>query len=101
MLFKLNENNNFLSWSQLAILFLSGKSKLGYVNGKIPQPSGDDIKYDEWKSNNDLVISWLFNSMESDVRDGFLFLTIAKKVWDTLTEVYSKKNNVAHIYQLK
>nr|CAD1829166.1 unnamed protein product [Ananas comosus var. bracteatus] len=98
--FKLNRNN-FLPWSQSATLFLSGKFKLGYVNGKIQEPPIDDTKYDEWKSNNDLVMSWLFNSMESHVRDGLLFLKTAHEVWKTLSEIYSEKNNIARSYQLK
>nr|CAD1826176.1 unnamed protein product [Ananas comosus var. bracteatus] len=98
--FKLN-GNNFLPWSQSATLFLSGKFKLGYVNGKIQEPPIDETKYDEWKSNNDLVMSWLFNSMESHVRDGLLFLKTAHEVWKTLSDIYSEKNNIARAYQLK
>lgn len=42
-----------------------------------------------WKSAKSMVIEWLINSMESAIGKPFLFLPIAKEVWDCVKETNS------------
>lgn len=59
---------NVYEWLRVVEIFLGGCFKLGYINGKIEDPSEDDHKNEEWISNNMLVMSWMLNSMKADVR---------------------------------
>ncbi|CAN6459980.1 unnamed protein product [Victoria cruziana] len=46
-------------------------------------------------------MSWLLNSMESSIAEGFLFLDSTKEIWEAVSEIYGEKENVARIYQLQ
>ncbi|KAJ0017590.1 hypothetical protein Pint_11215 [Pistacia integerrima] len=51
---KLNETNYAL-WSQVVEVYISGKDKLGYINGDIPQPSSTDPTFRKWRTDNAIV----------------------------------------------
>ena len=56
---KLGENN-YLQWSQSVRLFICGKGKLGYIDGKMVVPSKTYAKaYRTWEIENSIVMSWL------------------------------------------
>uniref|UniRef100_A0A5K0XYG3 Retrotransposon Copia-like N-terminal domain-containing protein n=1 Tax=Nymphaea colorata TaxID=210225 RepID=A0A5K0XYG3_9MAGN len=57
----------YLSWAKAARLFLSGRSKVGYINGRISPPLKTDPNYEDWESENDMVMAWLMDS----VKEGF------------------------------
>lgn len=46
-------------------------------------------------------MSWLLNSMESTIAEGFLFIDSVKEVWDAAVEIYGEKENLARVYQLQ
>lgn len=45
-------------------------------------------------------MSWLLNSMESSVADGFLFLDSTHEIWESIVEIYGGRENLARVYQL-
>ncbi|KAF3773569.1 hypothetical protein EJ110_NYTH55035 [Nymphaea thermarum] len=92
---------NYLSWVKAARLFLSGKSKAGYINGKIKVPVTTDPNYDEWKSENDMVMVWLLNSMEPSIANLFTYQDTAHRIWEALNELYSEQINLARVYQIQ
>lgn len=71
------------------------------VNGKIPSPLLFDSLCEEWEANNKIVMSWLLNLMDPSITEGFLFLNMAKEVWDALEEIYKEGHNLARIYLLQ
>lgn len=44
-----------------------------------------------------MVISWLFNSMETHNNQHVYLLEIAKEIWDTIHGLYSDEDNLACI----
>ncbi|KAI9161361.1 hypothetical protein LWI28_016705 [Acer negundo] len=52
-------------------------------------------------ASDQLVRSWLLNSMEPHVAEIFTFSDSTKALWDSLTEFYGNQNNVARIFELK
>ena len=96
----LNEHN-YLGWTRAITLALVGKSKLGYVNGSIQKPGVGSSSYDSWLSKDQLIMSWLLNSMESKLSIIFSFSECSKHLWDQLKEMYENQNNVARVFQLK
>jgi len=55
---------NYLFWSRVVTIALGGRSKLGFINGSISSPGVDAPVYKIWLSKDQLVMSWIFNSME-------------------------------------
>ena len=52
---------NFLAWSQSVTLFLKGRGKIGYINGRIKAPSTEDATYEKWEMENSIVMAWLIH----------------------------------------
>ena len=47
---------------------LSVMNKLGFIDGLIPKPEGDDLNLlQSWIRNNNMVISWILNSVSKDI----------------------------------
>lgn len=42
------DGKNFLQWSQSVLMVIRGRGKMGYLTGKIPQPSPSDPLYSSW-----------------------------------------------------
>lgn len=59
---KLN-GNNYVHWSQSVIMFVSGKGKNEYLIGEVVAPMTRDPKVRLLKAENNMVMSWLVNSM--------------------------------------
>ena len=71
---------------------------MGYVNGMITIPSSGDPDYAKWEIENSL---WLVHCMIPSIGEGFLSLATAKDVREVVADTYSRKGNVAQIYDLK
>ena len=82
---KLN-GKNYLEWAQTVKLVIDGKGKLGHLTGEVKKPVNNDPHLKSWRSENSLVIAWLINSMESSIGKPFLFIPIAKEVWDAICD---------------
>src|ERR1044072_8702339 len=55
-------DDNYASWKRSMVLALSGKNKLGFVDGTIPQPPEADPQHRAWIRNSNVVASWLLMS---------------------------------------
>ncbi|MCI32447.1 hypothetical protein A2U01_0053661, partial [Trifolium medium] len=76
------DDSNYPLWSQVVEMFISGKDKLGYINGELPQPELTDPSYRRWRTENSIVKGWLINSMEPGLVGNFIRFATAKAVWD-------------------
>ena len=48
---KLN-GKNFLQWSKSVEMVICGKGRMGYLDGTILKPSGDDPSFSNWDTQN-------------------------------------------------
>ncbi|KAK0604540.1 hypothetical protein LWI29_016667 [Acer saccharum] len=48
-----------------------------------------------------MIMSWLWNSMQPEISGTYMFLTIAKDIWEAAKQCYSKVQFAAQIYELK
>nr|XP_011457403.1 PREDICTED: uncharacterized protein LOC105349435 [Fragaria vesca subsp. vesca] len=92
---------NYFSWSKAVTLALGGKSKLGFVNGVIPMPEINSATYDAWLCKDQLVMSWLLNSMEPKIAEIFNYSESSMHLWKNVNEMYGNQNNSARVFQLK
>lgn len=58
----LNEKN-YNQWSRAIKLALSAKMKLGLIDGTVLPPVSTDSTYVQWSRCNDMIVSWLLNSI--------------------------------------
>ncbi|XP_068319759.1 uncharacterized protein [Pyrus communis] len=92
---------NYLPWERAVSLALGGRSKLGYVNGVIPAPDVSSSDYNDWLCKDQLVMSWLLNSMDQKVAEIFSYAESSYVIWKNLKEMYGNQNNTARVFQLK
>lgn len=87
---------NYLAQSQSALLHIKSRGKIGCLNNRIHVPKLDDPSYDKWEAKSSTIMSWLLHSMQPDISQGYLFLSMAKEIWDVATQTYSKMGGKWH-----
>ncbi|KAM1501485.1 hypothetical protein ACFXTO_026964 [Malus domestica] len=92
---------NYLPWARAVSLALGGRSKLGFINGSQPAPDASSPEFGGWLCKDQLVMSWLLNSMERKVAEIFSYSESSLILWTTVKEMYGNQNNAARIFQLK
>jgi hypothetical protein len=64
---------NYLPWSKVVTITLCGRSKLEFINNSISSPDVDPPEYEMWLSKDQLVMSWILNSMEQNLAEIFSY----------------------------
>ncbi|XP_062026215.1 uncharacterized protein LOC133742542 [Rosa rugosa] len=92
---------NYLAWSRAVTLALGGRSKLNFVNDKNNIPDASSSEYESWLSKDQLVMSWLINSMEPKLAEIFSYSESSRHLWDAVKDMYGNLDNAARVFQLK
>ena len=93
-------DQNFHCWSRSIQIALSTKLKLGFIDGTLPAPATNSPQFVLWKRGNDLVISWILNSVSPDIKQSVVYMSKAKQIWDDLLTRYSL-SNVPRMFNLR
>nr|XP_011467293.1 PREDICTED: uncharacterized protein LOC105352303 [Fragaria vesca subsp. vesca] len=96
----LNEYN-YLPWSRAITLALGGKSKLSFISEKNNMPATSSPDFEAWLSQDQLVMSWILNSMEPKLSEIFSYSESALHLWKAIKDMYGDLNNAARVFQLK
>lgn len=83
---------NYHAWNRSIQIALSAKLKLGFIDGSLIKPATDVNQITLWTRSNDLVISWILNSINSEIRNSVVYMKTAKKIWDDLSARFSRTN---------
>ncbi|RVX15720.1 Retrovirus-related Pol polyprotein from transposon RE1 [Vitis vinifera] len=78
---------NYLPWSRAVTIALGGRSKLGFINGKEKAPVFDSPEYEIWLSKDQLVMSWILNSMERNIAEIFSYSESSLDLWEALRDM--------------
>ncbi|XP_074355950.1 uncharacterized protein LOC141695615 [Apium graveolens] len=81
-------------------LALSAKNKLGLVTGKFKAPDVTSDYFDHWQRCNDMIITWILNSLSPEIRSSLVYVSLAVDVWTNLHTRFAH-NNGPHIFELK
>lgn len=92
--------DNFNEWKRSMSLALSAKNKLGFVNGKFKAPGINSTYFNHWQRCNDMIITWIFNSLAPEIRSSLVYVTLAEDVWNDLHTRFTH-NNGPRIFELK
>nr|XP_017225353.1 PREDICTED: uncharacterized protein LOC108201574 [Daucus carota subsp. sativus] len=93
-------NQNYHQWSRSVKIALSAKLKLWFIDDTQTRHAETSPNIALWKRSNDLVISWLLNSISTEIRRSVVYLNTAKQIWDDLEARYSQ-SNVPRLFHLK
>ncbi|KAJ4769381.1 hypothetical protein LUZ62_053638 [Rhynchospora pubera] len=97
------KEGNYDVWVKAVRNALRAKNKLGFIDGTVVKPKSggkDDSLSDMWDMCNSMMVSWLFNSIDSDLQPSIAYCETVKELWDDLKERFSV-GNAPRIYQLK
>ncbi|KAF3771522.1 hypothetical protein EJ110_NYTH60180 [Nymphaea thermarum] len=65
------------------------------------EPVEKSGKYSSWKRDNNIVMSWIMNSVQPQIASTITYYTLAKQMWDFLKQTYSNDRNVSKILQVE
>jgi len=77
---QLLEGDNHATWSRAMMMSLEAKNKLGCIDGIIKAPSETDPKYRAWRRCNQIVKSWILNSISPSLTNTVIFSDTAADV---------------------
>nr|XP_017221723.1 PREDICTED: uncharacterized protein LOC108198480 [Daucus carota subsp. sativus] len=84
--------DNFNEWKRSMSRALSAKNKLGLVTGKYKTPGNTSPYFDSWQRCNDMIITWLLNSINPEIRSSLVYDTLASVVWSDLHSRFTQNN---------
>lgn len=64
------------------------------------KPDPNSLNFSQWERCDDLVTSWILNSLSMDLANSLQYVNNAKELWDELTDRYDQANR-AKLYQLQ
>lgn len=91
--------DNYHTWSRSMQIALKAKNKMGFINGVIIQPIDSDPLYQAWERCNNMILSWILNSVSKDIARTLIYTTTTKEMWEELKNQFSQGNGL-RIYQL-
>ncbi|KAK0586830.1 hypothetical protein LWI29_013031 [Acer saccharum] len=97
---KLN-GQNYFQWSQSVKMFICGKGKDDFITRVAESPRKEDSAYKQWKTENNMVMSWLINSMNNDIGENFLLYETAIDIWEAAKETYSSNDNTSELFGIE
>ncbi|KAK1265656.1 hypothetical protein QJS04_geneDACA014974 [Acorus gramineus] len=72
----------------------------GLLLGTIKKPTKTDATFNQWEINNCTVLGWLFNSMETQIYNMFMYHDTVDSLWAALKKTYGHARNDSRIYEL-
>ncbi|XP_075086067.1 uncharacterized protein LOC142168812 [Nicotiana tabacum] len=88
------------NWRRNILVALSVRNKLDFINRTTERPHVGSPFARQWQRCNDLVVSWLTNSLTKEISRSVEYSELAKDIWNELEERYGKADG-ARIFELK
>ncbi|XP_071688645.1 uncharacterized protein [Rutidosis leptorrhynchoides] len=89
---KLIGSQNYRSWRRSIEIALSTKRKLGFVTGIVVRSADDLVKAEQWDTCNNMVISWIMNSVSDSIVKSIMFIGTASEIWKQLAKRFTLSN---------
>ncbi|XP_071727186.1 uncharacterized protein [Rutidosis leptorrhynchoides] len=81
---KLTGSENYSSWRRSIMIALNAKNKLKIVTGEITEPAANSNVKALWDRINDMIISWLLNTITDQIGNSLSFINLAAALWKEL-----------------
>ena len=76
------------------------KNKLRFINGDCPRPRSNDLSYKQWERCDNIVTSWILNSLSKEIADSVEYVQDSAELWKELEDRYEQING-AKLYQIQ
>ncbi|GJX65385.1 cysteine-rich receptor-like protein kinase 8 [Tanacetum coccineum] len=96
---KLTGSDNYGSWKRSMMIALNAKNKMKIINGEFAEPEVNSRNRALWERTNDMIISWILNTISKQISNSLSFVNSASDLWNELQEHYSQLDG-HRIYQL-
>ncbi|XP_070037137.1 uncharacterized protein [Nicotiana tomentosiformis] len=94
------DGSGYRSWRRGVLRTLSVKNKVGFINEKCRKLDSKDPSYNQWERCDDMVTSWILNSISKYLADSLQYVNDAQELWQELEDRYDQTNG-AKLYQLQ
>ena len=88
----------------MVLIFRGGadlsKVKIGFIDGSCLMPDPTSQTYHQWIKVDNMVVSWLLNSIAPELADAFLYASSAYELWTELAERFGQSNGPL-LYQIQ
>ena len=81
------------------MIALNARNKLSLVNGELEEPPVNSPIRSLWERANDMIISWILNTVSEQIGNNLSFVNTAAALWNELNEHYSQLDG-HRIYQI-
>ncbi|XP_031475998.1 uncharacterized protein LOC116247807 isoform X1 [Nymphaea colorata] len=93
------DGHNYEIWSCMFMMSVVGHRKKHIIEED--EPAVKMGKYATWKEDNNIVMSWIMNSVQPDIAHSLAYYMTAKHMWTFLRQTYSYDKNVFKILQVE
>ncbi|GJY91996.1 cysteine-rich receptor-like protein kinase 8, partial [Tanacetum coccineum] len=76
----LHGSENYSSWRRSLMIALNAKNKLKIITNDYPEPDDSPIRA-LWERNNDMIISWILNTVSDQISNNLSFVHSASALW--------------------
>ena len=97
---RLTSGADFHSWRRSVQIALNVRNKLGFVDGTIRKPSSTSRDSGSWSRCNDMVATWLINSVSKNIGQPLLFMSTAESIWNNLLSRF-KQDDAPRVFEIE
>ncbi|XP_016510183.1 uncharacterized protein LOC107827542 [Nicotiana tabacum] len=90
----------YRSWRRSVLRALSVKNKIGFITGEYKRPDLDSPQFRQWERCDDMVTSWILNSLCKEIADSVEYANNAFEFWRELEDRYDQTNSTK-LYQIQ
>ena len=80
---------NYPSWSRAMVIALTAKNKIEFINGVISKLEANSPLYKAWTLANTMVLSWIYSSVNKNIKSSVMYNETARQVWLNLKHMFA------------
>lgn len=97
---RLTTASDFHSWRRSVLMALNVRNKLGFIDGTISKPPENHREYGAWSRCNDIVATWLMNSVSKTIGQSLLYISTAEGIWKNLLSRF-KQDDAPRVFDIE
>jgi hypothetical protein len=88
------DGKNYHPWARSMKKAIITKNKLRFLDGSSSMPAEHDPTYEAWVRCNNLVLSWIQNSVSASISQSIVYYDLAASAWNDLKVRFSRADRV-------
>ncbi|KAF3778361.1 hypothetical protein EJ110_NYTH32764 [Nymphaea thermarum] len=93
------DGSNYEIWRRVFMMSVKGHRKKHVIEEE--EPLNKTGKYSTWEEDNNIVMSWIMNSVQAHITPTIAYYTSAKHMWEFLKQSYSHDKNMSKVLQVE